>query len=136
MCSGNSENLEKILVQHAPTRVSTKTSQNFFSSLQEVCAVNCLQKNGRNLSRLYIYNTLKYWETIKTIELNLQLHNYSNKFVFSFNTDLTEYDKQDYTRLASAASKIICCKTNKHLHTKNCFNLLTCTFLSFSILFR
>ena len=89
---------------------STLTSQNFFSSLRDVCAVNCLQKNGRNLSRLSTYNTLKYRETIKTKELNLQLYNYSNKFVFNFNTDLTEYDKQDYTRLASTASKIICCK--------------------------
>ena len=123
---------KKILVQHARTHVNTRTSQNFFSSLQSLCR-KLLTKNGRNLSRLWTYNSLKYWETIKTIELNRQLHNYSNRFVFNFRTLTWQ------TRLHPISERRFenyLLQTNKHLHTKNCFNLLTCRFLSFSILFR
>ena len=121
------------------TRAHTSTLRlhKTFSAPCENCLCRkLLTKNGRNLSRLSIYNSLKYWETMKTIELNLQLHTYSNKFVFNFNTDVTEYDKQDYTRLASAASKIICCKQTSSCTPKNALTYLHADFFPVSILLR
>ena len=45
-------------------------------------------------------------------------------------------DKQDYTRLARADSKIICCKQTSTCTQKTALTYLHPSFLSFSILLR
>ena len=93
------------------TRAHTSTLTGFAKLFQFVARSLCrklLTKNGKNLSILFTYNSLKYWETIKSIELNLHLHNYSI-LALTWPSMINKI-KQDYTRLASAGSKIICCK--------------------------
>ena len=119
----------KLLVQHARTHVNTHFAKLFHFVARSLCRKLLTKKKTRtNLSRLSTYNSLKYQETIKTIELNLQLHKYSNKFVFNFNTDPTECDKQDYNRLASAASKIICLKQTSTCTRKTALPYLNSDF--------
>ena len=112
------------------THTSTLTSQNFVSSLLEVCAVNRLQKTDE----IQIINIqfAKIPRNDTNDRIKPRLHNYSNKFVCNFNTDLTEYDKQDYTRLASAASasKIICCKQTSTCTLKTALPYLNPDFFS------
>ena len=78
-CSENSENLKNLL---RPARAHTAThlaKPQFSISLREVFVyVNCLPKTDETCS-VYRHTIAKILSNDKTIELSLQLHNYSNE---------------------------------------------------------